>query len=623
MFKDEVIRTLADIGIEANETILEVPTKEEFGDVAFPCFELAKIEKRPPQEIAEDIARRIHISKHPMLIKVEVRGGYVNFFFYWEKIAQQTLERIFVEKEKFGTPIIEKERVMVEHTSTNPNKALHIGHARNACLGDSLYRLQNFAGNDVIAANYIDDSGPQVADIVVGLRFLKIPKKTKMKFDQFVGDEVYVKVNKMYESNPALKEKRSFVLQEIERGNNQISEFADKIVKKVLTEQLKTAWRMKIFYNLLNKETDIIRLKLWDKAFEMLKEKNLAYLSTGEDRNNCWLLKLSNLSEFANLTNPDITLVRSDGTTLYVAKDIAYAMWKHGLLAEDFNYQKFVTQPNKKVVWSTTSKNGSKKHPTFKNVGKSINVVDVRQSYEQDAVAAALKLISKQTKQYVHYDYELVSLSAKTANQLGIEVEKDFVHMSGRAGLFVNTDKVLDTIHKKSFEETKKRNPKANKKFINQVAEAVAISALRYQLLRVSPEKMIVFDLDDSIKLEGDTSAYLQYAYTRTAGILRKAKRKSFSFKIQRIEQHEKELVKKLAMFPDVIQTSLDDLKINYICSYAFDLASTFDKFYEFCPVLKADNIHTRNFRLSLVEATRNVLKICFSLIGIEVLEKM
>ncbi len=622
MLKAEVVKTLAEIDISVNESILEIPPKEEYGDVSFPCFELAKTEKRSPQEIAEDIARKIKISKHPLLFKVEVRGGYVNFFFYWEKVSEEILRKIFIEKENFGKPLIQKEKIMVEHTGINPNKALHVGHARNACLGDSLYRLLKFSGNDVIVANYIDDSGAQLADIIVGLKFLKMSARTKKKFDHYVGDEVYVKVNKLYENNAELQEKKNFVLQEIERGNNPIAEFAEKIVNRVLTEQLKTAWKLKIFYNLLNKETDILKLKLWEKAFETLKNKDLVYLCQEEDRRNCWLLRLSNLPEFANLTNPDITLVRSDGTTLYVAKDIAYAMWKHGYLGTDFNYTKFAVQPNKEVVWSTTSKKGTKKHPNFRNVSKSINVIDVRQSYEQDAVSVALKLFSKRTKQYIHYDYELVSLSGKTAQQIGLEVDKDFVHMSGRAGLFVNTDVVLDALRKKAFEEAKKRNTKVNKRTLKKIAESIATSALRYQLLKVSPEKMIVFDIDEAIKLQGDTSAYLQYAYTRAFGILRKAKRKIFSFKIQKISQHEKNLVRKLLMFPEVLQAATSDLKVNYLCNYAYELASTFDKFYEFCPVLKADAA-TKNFRLTLVDATRNILKICFDLIGIESLEKM
>ncbi len=623
MLKAEVVKTLADIDISANDSILEIPPKEEYGDVSFPCFELAKAEKRSPQEIAEDIARKIKISKHPLLFKVEVRGGYVNFFFYWEKVSEVILRKIFIEKENFGKPLIQKQKIMVEHTSTNPNKALHIGHARNACLGDSLYRLLKFSGNDMIVANYIDDSGAQLADIIVGLKFLRMSSRTKKKFDHYVGNEVYVKVNKMYENNSELQEKKSFVLQEIERGNNPIAEFAEKIVDRVLTEQLKTAWRLKIFYNLLNKETDILKLKLWENAFETLKNKDLVYLCQEEDRRNCWLLRLSNLPEFANLTNPDITLVRSDGTTLYVAKDIAYAMWKHGLLATDFNYAKFTLQPNKEVVWSTTSKKAAKKHPNFRNVNKSINVIDVRQSYEQDAVSAALKLISKKSKQYIHYDYELVSLSSKTAKQLGLDIEKDFIHMSGRSGLFVNTDVVLDALHKKAFDEAKKRNTKVNKRILKKIAESIATSALRYQLLKVSPEKMIVFDIDEAIKLQGDTSAYLQYAYTRATSILRKAKRKLFSYKIQKINQHEKNLVRKLLIFPEVLQNSVNDFKINYICNYAYELAAIFDKFYEFCPVVKAENAATRNFRLALVESTRNVLKICFDFIGIEPLEKM
>jgi len=624
MLKKQIVKILKPLGIEVKEEDLEVP--KEFGDIAFPCFKLAKLKKQNPQILAEEIAKKIKLPKKSFIEKVEAKSGYVNFFFNWKKISTKVLKEILRKGEKYGKPAkIEKKKIMVEHTSTNPNKALHIGHARNSCLGDCLARILRFCGHNVIVANYIDDSGAQVADIIVGFKFLNFPIETEKKFDQYCGDEVYVKVNKLYETNPELLEKKKFVIQKIEEGNNEIANFSAEIVRKVLLEQFKTCWRLNIFYDLLNKETDIIYSKLWDKAFKVLKEKNFVYLETEGEKAGCWMLKLSDLEEFKGLKEPDVTLVRSDGTVVYVGKDIAYAMWKHGLLKEDFNYEKFVVQPNKKVLWSTTSKKGISKHPIFNNVDISINVIDVRQSHYQNVVKAALNLISRETKNYIHYAYNLVALSPKTAQQLGIPVEgeKEFIHMAGRKGWFINTDVVLDALFKKTLEETKKRNPDMKENEIKEIAEKLAVSTLRYELTKVSPEKIIVFDLSEALKLEGNTGPYLQYAHTRCCSILRKAMKWKPTFSEEKISIQEKDLIKKLALFQEVVESSAKDLRPHYICNYAYELATTFDKFYESCPVLQAETENQRNFRLTLVYSTKIVLRNALSLIGIEALEKM
>jgi arginyl-tRNA synthetase len=608
------------------EKYLEIPPQPDLGDLAFTCFELAKVEKRNPRDIAADIVDGIKLPKGSLIEKVEVKGGYVNFFFNWRKISEIALKEVLDKKEKYGKPDkVEKKKIMVEHTSTNPNKALHIGHTRNSCLGDSLARILGFCGHDIVVANYIDDSGAQVADVIVGFKFLNIPMETTMKFDQYCGDEVYVKVNKLYETNQDLMEKKKFVIQKIEEGKNEIAEFSSEIVNKILLEQLKTCWRINISYDLLNMETDLLHFKLWEKAFETLKEKGFAYLATDGERADCWLLKLSDLPEFKGMENPDTTLVRSDGTVVYVGKDISYAMWKHGLLKEDFKYDKFVTQPNKKTLWATTSKKGVSKHPIFKDVDISINVIDVRQSHYQNAVMAALKLISGKTKNYFHYAYEVVSLSTKTAQQMGIAIEEDkeFVHMAGRKGWFVNTDVTLDALFKKTLEETKKRNPTMNEKELKEIAEKIAISTLRYELTKISPEKIIVFDLDDALKLEGNTGPYLQYAHTRCCGILEKAGKWKPGFSAEKISEQEKELMKTLMNFPEIVENAAKDLKPHYICNYAYELATILDKFYELCPVLKAETEQQKNFRLSLVQATKIVLSNALNLVGMEALEKM
>ncbi|MEM5772952.1 MAG: arginine--tRNA ligase [Candidatus Aenigmatarchaeota archaeon] len=622
MIEGEVEEILNKAGVK--EVRLEVPKVKEFGDIAFPCFDLAKQKKQNPQKIAEEIVRNIKFQKKNFIEKIEAKSGYVNFFFDWKKISAWILKKILSEGEKYGKPIkIEKKKIMIEHTSTNPNKALHIGHIRNSCLGDCLARILSFYGHDVIVANYIDDSGAQIADVIVGFKFLNIPLQTEKKFDQYCGDEVYVKVNKLYETNPEILEKRKFVIKKIEEGNNEIAKFSDEIVHKILLEQLKTCWRLNIFYDLVNKETDIIRSKLWEKAFNALKRKSFIYFATKGEKAGCWMFKLSDLNEFKKLKEPDVTLVRSDGTVVYVGKDIAYAMWKHGLLKQDFKYKKFVVQPNKKILWSTTSEEGESKHPSFKNVDISINVIDVRQSHYQNVVKSVLNIISKKTKNYIHYAYEVVSLSSKTANQLGIPLEKKIIHMAGRKGWFINADTVLDALFKKALGETKKRNLSMSEVELREIAEKIAVSSLRYDLVKVSPEKIIVFDLDEALRLQGNTGPYLQYAYTRCHNILKKADKWKPEFSVDKISIEEKNLLKSLMEFPEIVERSAKDLKPHYIANYAYNLATIFDRFYEACPVLKAETDEKKNFRLTLVEATKTVLGKALELLGIETLEKM
>jgi arginyl-tRNA synthetase len=612
-----------DIAKSLSVSIDELEEPEKYGDFAYPCFNLAKKQGKNPNEIAKNIAvTQLQLAEKVKIkfFNIKATGPYVNYYINWEEFGQELLKNI---DKNYGKPEkIEKKKIMVEHTSANPNKALHVGHIRNSCLGDSLVRLLDFLGHDVIVANYIDDTGDQMAELVLGFKFLNIPIETEMKFDQYCGDEVYVNVNKMYETKPELLEKKKFITKKIEEGNNEIADFSDQIARKVLLEQLKTCWRMNIYYDLLNKESDIIQLKLWKKAFEILKEKNLIYQATDREKKGCWLLNLSDLPEFKGSLTAYATLTRSDETVVYTGKDIAYAMWKHGLLKEDFKYSKFIEQPNGKILWTTISKKWEEKHPEFRAVDTSIAVIDVRQSYYQDSVKAALKLISGKELNYIHYGYELVSLSSNTAKQLGIDTEKGFVHMAGRKGWFVNTDTVLDILFKKALEETKKRNPDSSEDFLKEVAEKIAVGALRYELEKISPEKIIVFDIDEALKLEGNAAPYLQYTYTRASSILKKIdKIKDFDANYLK-DQKEINVLKLLAKYPDILEKAVKDLRPHYLANYLYELSDAFNQFYQSLPVLKSEE-NLRNARLKLVDSVKTVLKSGLYLLGIPIMEKM
>ncbi|OYT42657.1 MAG: arginine--tRNA ligase [Candidatus Aenigmarchaeota archaeon ex4484_224] len=612
--KKEIASKVEKFGIKKDLIKFEIP-KEEFGDLALPCFQFSKLLKKNPNKIAKEISKEIE--EIESIKKTEVVSGYLNIFFDWIKIAKKFLPKIV--EENFGiSQVFKNKKIMIEHTSVNPNKALHIGHIRNACLGDSLARIFQFTNDSLVIANYIDDTGAQVADIIVGFEYLGFPLKTNKKFDAYCGNDVYVKVNKLYQENPSLLEKRKEVLKLIEEGNNEIAEFAKEIVTKILLSQLETLWRLKIFYDVLNKESDIIKQKFWQIAVEMLKSKNLVYY----DEQNRLKLKLSLLEEFKNLENPDITLVRSDGTTLYVAKDIAYAMWKHGLIEKDFNYEIFVKQPNGKNLWMTSEK-GVKDHPIFNKVDISINVIDKRQSYEQNSVKAALELISGKKIDYIHYDYEVVALSKESAKQFGIESEKEIVHMSGRKGIFFNVDDVLEKLKEKAKKEIRKRNENLEEKEIEEIAEKIAVSCLRYEMVKVSKDKMIVFDLEKALSLEENTAAYLLYSYVRANSILKKAEKIEKEFEIKEICDHERMLIKKVVEFPSVFMRAAKELKPHLIALYLFDLSKIFNKFYEFCSVLNEKDEEIKKFRIYLVYSFLKILEKGFYVLGLEKVERM
>jgi len=612
---------LRDVSLEGT---FEVPPRPELGDLATKvCFTLASKLRKSPAEIAAQACSEAEVAEGGLIERVEAKGGYINFYFNWPRVAEELLKEAL--KPGYGKPVVKPMRVMVEHTSVNPNKALHIGHARNACLGDFVSRLLRFAGHEVIVANYIDDTGTQVADIVVGFLHLGFPlEKEGVKFDQYCGDDVYVRVNRMYSEKPELLEKRREVMKLIDEGGNDVADFARKLAERVLRSQLQTLWRLGVYYDLLNWESDILRAKLWEQAFRKLKAGGYVYYAEDGKAKGCWLLKLSHLPEFSKLESPDEILVRSDGTVLYPGKDIAYAMWKHGLLEDTFSYKIFSRQPNGKLLWTTTVGEGDREHPKFNDVELSINVIDVRQSYEQKVVAAALQMLSRGEKKYIHYAYEVVSLSRRTARKMGIEADesRQFIHMSGRRGWYVNADTLLEALYQKALEETRKRNPDASREFLEKTAEAIAVSAFRYEMLKVSPDKMIVFDLDEALKLEGNTAPYLQYAHTRCAGILRKAGDWSPEYKPRSLKEPEKALLRHILMYPKAVESALRDLRPIHICSYAHKLATLLNEFYQKCPVIKAEE-HTRSFRLTLVKAAKCTLASALDLLGIVPLERM
>ncbi len=577
----------------------------------------SKLNKIPIEKAAGDIKAKLEGSK--FIKRTEVVNGYVNCWYDYTKLAEYLMGGI---NDDYGKSDYGKdERVMVEHTSVNPNKAIHIGHVRNSSIGDSLSRLLRFAGYDLTVTNYIDDTGAQVADNVVGVKFLNLPrKKPGVKIDHYLGDEVYVKVNKLYEDDPALMEKRGLVLKAIEEGNNEIALLAKDMVMDVLKAQLQTLSRLGVFFDLVNYESHILMYKFWATAFAHMKSVGAIKLETDGKKKGCWVFKTAPPDE-------DKILVRSDGTVVYAGKDIAYAMWKHGLLDSDFRYKKMELQKNGEELWTTTlDKDSTKTHPTFNHVKHSISVIDIRQSYEQAVVKEAIeKLGNGKGIDYVHYEYGVVALSPNTANKLGVKETEEggAFQMSGRKGVYINADNFLDKLYETLLDETKSKNQNLGETECKEVAESLAVSTLRYEMIRTDPKKIIVFDLDEALKLESKGAVYIDYTLSRMAGILRNSNSKiKTSMAIPELSDFEKRVLLDILRFPEIIESAAKALDLTVVSGFLSEFASDFNAFYTNTTVLKAEE-SIRDFRLWLVTAARTTLINAMSTLGLVPLERM
>jgi arginyl-tRNA synthetase len=549
-------------------------------------------------------------------------SGYINFMTNVANLASYALDEVLKNPNYGFINIGNREKIIIEHTSINPNKAVHVGHMRNVILGDTLYRILKATNYEVRVLNYIDDSGLQVADIVVGFKFAGLPLNPideSIKFDQYCGDEVYVKINEMYKDDHNLEEKRILVLKEMEQGTSEIAQFALQISMRVLKDQLKTCWRIKAHYDLLNFESQIVISGLWNKSFKMLKENRILTLQTQGKNKNCWVIKQDNEEEKV--------IVRSDGTATYIAKDIPYAAWKLGLVEDPFFYYKFTVQWDGSILWSTTldPNSGNCKHSWFNSADKVITVIDSRQTRLQRIITKVLSSLRVNNDRYYHLAYEAMTLSSETAKILGLNIgDRQFMHISGRKGIYVNADYVLNKLQAIAYREVKKRNPDLLENDINMIAEEIGISAIRYNLIKQDLDKIITFDIVDSLSLVGNTGPYLQYTYARSQRILEKygEKIKSGNFNLL-TQEYEVNLIKIIAKMDLEIEQTVKTLNPKLLAKYAYDLATAFNLFYEKVPVLREENKEIMLSRLALVKSLGITMKNIFSVLGISALDRM
>lgn len=661
----ELARSLADLvarkfGIEAPSVALERPPRVELGDLACPvAFELARALRRPPRSIATELADAIELPAGIRAARVE-GGGYLNF----------SLDRAEFVREFRDEPEVAEARpgkIVVEHTNINPNKAAHIGHLRNAVLGDVLVRTLRFLGHEVETQNYLDDTGVQVADVVAGLLHLagvhsEAQVRQVIREASLPGGEpnpkgfaylcwnLYAEVGRLYESQPGTRSWRTEVLHAIERADDEVARIAAAVAEAASSAHLSTMGRLGIAYDLLPRESDILGKHFWARAFEMLKGSGAVELASEGKHAGCWVLKLSASDEFAGLEEPDKILVRSNGTVTYTAKDIAYQLWKFGLLGVDFDYQPFEPDWNsgavredeipdavrRHPVWRTASSGGSSDAPRFGNAYRVFNVIDVRQSYTQKVVQEGLRVLgfASEADRSAHFAYEIVALSPRAARELAERFGEEYrlspedearpwVEMSGRKGLGVKADDLVELLLDRSRAEVARRREtelETDRARAEEDARAIAVGALRYFLLKFGRNKVIAFDFDEALNFEGDTGPYLQYSLVRADNIFRKLAERGIAEAPPPPEGWEDDLwalVLDAASLTEVAARAVESLELSTLARHAFLLAQGFNQFYHRHPIASERDPALRNRRLAVARIFRREMSRLLALLGI------
>ena len=591
------------------------PAKPGFGDVSSNIsFLLAKKLKKTPKEIAIMLCEKYEDCVSTLVLKPEPHpSGYLNFYADWKKLSQLIISESLLDE--FGdVDIGNGSTIVVEHTSVNPNKALHIGHIRNIVIGDTISRILEKANYKVNILNYVDDSGLQVADIIVGFKhfgFHHNPPKG-VKFDHYCGDEVYVQTTKKYEEDSSLESLRKNTLKELEDENSETAKFADNITRKVLKNQLETCWNLSVSYDCLNFESQIIRSGLWNHIFEKLKELNLIEFETEGKNSQCWVIRGIDNEE-------DKVIVRSNGTATYIAKDIPYAAWKLGLVSDPFSYEKYQKeQPGSRTLWETTLNKNNEPARDFTG-DKVITVIDSRQSRLQKIITNLMSKFKSVSDAYVHLGYESVTLSPDTAKTLGLNTDGKQTQMSGRKGLYVNADSVYKILKEKTKNETQKRHPEMQSSEINEISHNVSVGTLRYEMIKQDLDKIISFDLSKSLSLDGDTAPYIQYTHARASRILEKSTLSpsiEVNFSLLK-EKSEIELIKKIGLFDLQVRDAANNLSPKVIARYCHDLAVSFNSFYEHVKVLDTGNEDLEKSRICLVNSFKTTVEKVLDLLGI------
>ncbi|HUF25220.1 MAG TPA: arginine--tRNA ligase [Vicinamibacterales bacterium] len=646
----------AQFGLDAAEVphfAIEMPPKRAFGDLAVPvAFELARRLRKAPKAIAKELAGAIGAIDG--IARVEAApNGYLNFYIDRVSFVSSAVRG-------FGSSAPSREgKVIVEHTAINPNKAAHIGHLRNSALGDTLVRVLRFRGWPVEVQNYIDDTGVQVADVVVGFRELegqtldgvkKIADGTR--FDFYCWD-LYARVTEWYGDDTARLKLRGETLHAIEAGGSDVAAMAAFIADRIVGCHLRTMARLNIDYDLLSWEGDILRLQFWATAFEQLKQRGSVYLQTDGKLAGCWVMKIDDMAEReaadgAEDADKEKVIVRSDGTVTYVGKDIAYQFWKFGLLGRDFHYRPFTTREDGSTLWATTSEPPNPRtseRPAFGNASAVYNVIDTRQAYLQKLLKQALGAMGfeKEADHSTHFAYEMVALSHATARELGYDPAdsegRPFVEVSGRKGLGVKADDLLDRLAEKAHLEVARRNEALTAEECRRIGIEIATAAVRYFMVKYSRGKVIAFDIEEALSFEGESGPYLQYAAVRAGNILQKLEERhgmaaaSIGAALPQAppgaitdgEEADElwDLILQASRLDEVAESALRSLELSTLAKFAFTLAQAFNAFYHRQQILREEREDARLWRAAGVAYVRQQLTAALDLIGSSVPSRM
>jgi arginyl-tRNA synthetase len=671
--------------IEDSNLVIEQPPDIKFGEYALPlAFELARRLKKAPKKIAEDLV--LELGYVEGFAGFEIAGaGYINARL--DRAA--AVAAIAADPEAAAATGV---RSLVEHTSINPNKAAHIGHLRNAVLGDTFVRLLRAAGQRVDVQNYIDNTGVQVADVVVGLthleglnlqdvRSLMVSLHTPgARIDYYCWD-LYARVSQWYEATDVDAEKqeaekktrrqvRLAALHQLEAGGNEEALIADLIATAVLRRHLETMQRLDIDYDFLPRESDILQLHFWDSAFEQMKDKGVLYFETEGKNKGCWVMKRAGSEavkgeeqddgpdavEAEENSGPDgargpdedaKVIVRSNGTVTYVGKDIAYHLWKFGLLGRDFGYLPFYEYPEH-TCWISTSAKGEAEHPHFGGATSIYNVIDSRQADPQSNVIQALRGLGyvEQASNFTHFSYGMVALTPRCAMELGYAVSPEdqarpYIEVSGRKGFGVKADDLIDQLIAASRREVDARHPELSEEERQSTATQIAVGALRYFMLKFTRTTVIAFDFREALSFEGETGPYVQYAIVRARNILRKAETTPQSVLadlagvdcapfIQSSQGGDDDgndgiwqLWLRASKLQFIVEQCIATNEPAHLAKHAFQLAQEFNNFYHRHHVLHESDAARKTFLLATAAVAERELVRALRLLGIDAPEVM
>ncbi len=644
----ELIKRQYDLDLE--RLVVDQPPNVGLGEYALPLsFELAKKLRKPPRKIAEEIVAGL--SAVPGFSKFEVAGaGYIN-----ARLDRQAAARTLLSEE-VAPPTPSGIKVLVEHTSINPNKAAHIGHLRNAILGDTFVRLLRASGAHVDVQNYIDNTGVQVADVVVG--FLYLEKKSKADVEKIIAQgtpdrpfdyycwDLYAQVSQWYEGDKERTKLRLQTLHDIEKGGNEAAEMGRLISDAIILRHLLTMQRLGIIYDFLPQESEILHLHFWELAFEQMKQKGVLYFETEGKNNGCWVMKRAGTktavaksdeapSEADMKDGPDEdakVIVRSNSTVTYVGKDIAYHLWKFGLLGKDFGYRRFYRYPDGHQVW-ISAEGGEKDHPHFGGVNAIYNVIDSRQSDPQNNVIEAIRGLgyTQQAENYHHFSYEMVALTPRCALDLGYDVsaedqKRSYIEVSGRKGFGVKADDLLNALIAAAQKEVDSRHAEMAEEERRGIAAKIAIGALRYFMLKFTKTSVIAFDFKEALSFEGETGPYAQYAVVRASNIFRKAgltpeEILSTQIDLKFLDGDDEiwELWLRAGQLTSMVQQAISTNEPAYAAKYVFQLAQGFNNFYHKHHILTEEDAARKQFLLGTAAVVRKALIDGLGLMGIDV----